>query len=1121
MSDAPQAVHALVSEIKRRWRRRALLRGAALSLLTLLSVTLVLVLLRVAGLPGTALTAGGVLGGLAVLAVAGWFVVRPGLRRISDRQVALFVEERVPELEDRLNSAVELGTAGDRAADHSALIDRLMDDAARQVTSIPTGALMDRWQVRRLFYGAAALLGVVLLVSYASLDALRTPAPGGALTRVALQPPSLTVTPGDKEIEQGATQEITVSVRETAGPDVMLHYRQDEGDWQKIALQKALGEDVYRHTLQRVQQPVQYFARRGDVRSETYALSLYEFPSVRRVDLTYTYPEYTGRPPRREDSTRAIRGLKGSTVTLDIQTSGAVERAEMIVEGDERVALEPAGDGRFRGRMTLREPGAYTLRLTDEAGKHNTFAQAYEITPLEDERPRLTITAPRRDVRPNAVEEVFVAAEARDDFGLKDVRLKYAVNGAEEQAVRLMEEGATRPSEVAGQHRFFLEELDLVPGDVISYYVEASDHAPGATPEATDMYFIEVRPFDLRFVQENNAGGQQGGGRRGGTVASQQQIITATWKLRRQQGELSEAAFEKSRQALTQTQANLKTNIEERLSNTAFSAELRTDEKSQKVVDLLRAATTHMEDALEDLKAGQLDEALGPERKALGELLKADALNEERKVAMQRQQSGGGGGSATEQRMTELMDLELDVSKDKYETQQQASAQPGGGAADEALQRVQELARKQEELMQQREETALRGEDKKRRIEHLQREQDQLKQQAENLARAMRQQSSRQQSSRQQPGRQQSSQGQQQAQQQQEQAQQRLQRASEQMRQAQQALRQGNEQQAQARQQQALRELGRLEEDLQRTQKGPLRQQLDDLAREAQQLSAQERQLRQSLEEAARAEGGQEAAARERTLEQLKAKRQEQIERLQQLKEGAQAAADDARQKEPELASATRETVERIEQENLEQQMQASQRALREGQLDRARQQGEATAAGAERVDEQMQQLKRRLPVTEEEQLAQSLQEVRALKKKLQDLQAQASSSQQQQQQGGRSSQSTDAVPPVQRQMEQAQEALRRMEQALGGNRQAQRQARELQKALRADHTGERIEGEGADTFFEDEVFERLSALEMELSRQLDRTVLEQKVYGPRQEDVPLAYRELVEQYYESLAESP
>ena len=47
---------------------------------------------------------------LAIAGVFGWFLVRPLLRRVEDVRVARYIEERHPALQDRLVSAVELGS---------------------------------------------------------------------------------------------------------------------------------------------------------------------------------------------------------------------------------------------------------------------------------------------------------------------------------------------------------------------------------------------------------------------------------------------------------------------------------------------------------------------------------------------------------------------------------------------------------------------------------------------------------------------------------------------------------------------------------------------------------------------------------------------------------------------------------------------------------------------------------------------------------------------------------------------------------------------------------------------------------------------------------------------------
>ena len=62
----------------------------------------------------------------------------------------------------------------------------------------------------------------------------------------------------------------------------------------------------------------------------------------------------------------------------------------------------------------------------------------------------------------------------------------------------------------------------------------------------------------------------------------------------------------------------------------------------QEIVGHLRDAVSAMDEAIADLEDGDLQEALGPERRALNALLKADALNRERDVTMQQPGQQGG-----------------------------------------------------------------------------------------------------------------------------------------------------------------------------------------------------------------------------------------------------------------------------------------------------------------------------------------------------------------------------------------------------------------------------------------------------------------------------------------------
>src|SRR5260370_22376671 len=65
---------------------------------------------------------------------------------------------------------------------------------------------------------------------------------------------------------------------------------------------------------------------------------------------------------------------------------------------------------------------------------------------------------------------------------------------------------------------------------------------------------------------------------------------------------------------------------------------------------------------------------------------------------------GGGGGGARQsaEDLADLFELELDQNKNQYETLQRGEVNKSSQAVDEALQKLKELAERQQKLMQRR-----------------------------------------------------------------------------------------------------------------------------------------------------------------------------------------------------------------------------------------------------------------------------------------------------------------------------------------------------------------------------------------------------------------------------------
>jgi archaellum component FlaC len=328
----------------------------------------------------------------------------------------------------------------------------------------------------------------------------------------------------------------------------------------------------------------------------------------------------------------------------------------------------------------------------------------------------------------------------------------------------------------------------------------------------------------------------------------------------------------------------------------------------------MTSASVAMGEAVASLEKLKTSEALPAEMEALNHLLKAQADVKERQVTRQQAGSGGGANRAA-QDMSSLFDRELQRQQQtNYETPT-TTERRGDDAS--TLDKIKELARRQDELNARQQALARAGvsaEETRRELERLTREQSELRQRAEELAREM----SRQDGSGQpdQQSRSQAQQGQQSGQQagqrssgQQSQGQQgqgqqsqgnspgrsggqgnsqqgqqaaQLRAASEEMRNAASGLQRQNAGEAAARGARALARLRDLERSLERGAPDERRRALGDLQMEARQLSDAERQIGRELE------GGRGDADAGR---RLAGEQQRLADRVRRLEEGLERQA--------------------------------------------------------------------------------------------------------------------------------------------------------------------------------------------------------------------------------------
>ena len=451
--------------------------------------------------------------GLALLAGSGamlWRQLIAPLRQpLGTTFLAARIERRFPGLHSRVLSAVEfLQHKLDAKSGSPELQRAVVGQALRDLETIEPGDIVETKAVHRVTIAGSILLAIVATVvalhpleAATSVQRLMFPFANVPwprqfelrLVRSDLSP----VTPVPDQpllIARGDTLELYVISQRGRLPErVWFEHRLGHA---AEPTREALRQTTIRDNKGRSREaaaiswiatrgPLEFRATGGDDDLMPFVhVEVVEPPTLAALQVNVTPPKYSGRPAEQlPPGVGHVQGLLGTKIELTGQADKPLKSAHLRIGDKPSVPLAIGPDGQsFAASFAITEPGvtAYWFELTDTAGFTDREAPRYELRGLADLVPEVVIESPVADIQLAPDAELTVKVLAKDDLGLREVRLVYQLNDeATPKSIALHSvsttEGAPPVNSLAPEYVWKLAELELQPGGRIVFRAEATD----------------------------------------------------------------------------------------------------------------------------------------------------------------------------------------------------------------------------------------------------------------------------------------------------------------------------------------------------------------------------------------------------------------------------------------------------------------------------------------------------------------------------------------------------------------------------------------------------------------------------------------------------------------------
>jgi len=559
----------------------------------------------------------------------GYWMGVPGVRyfrlgkRISHEQAAQIIGDHFSDVRDRLLNILQLKNQAD-SAEEKDLILASINQKSESIKLVPFKNAIDLTTNRKYLKYALPPLLLLLLILVLSPGFIQDSTNRLIHTNEEFERPApFRFVIDEKELSVVQFDDFPLQVR-VEGSEMPDQVFIEVDNYQYRMVKES--QDVFSYRFSNVQKDVHFHLHSGRVESKPYTLGVLKKPGIAGFDVELDFPAYTGRKDELRSNLGDMVVPVGTQVKWFFQVENTDELTARFSSDQKIVPLKRASEKEFSLQRTALRDELYKLFISNQY-LPNADSIGYSISVIPDEYPAISV---EKFVDSLQNKLFYFVGEASDDYGLLSLSFNYRIARHKGEQEQLQSVKLRQPQGKAIQYSFSwdLENIDLRPGDQVTYYFEVFDNdgINGSKSSRTNL-MVFAMPTIEEFEKMTTQNNEEIKDRLLKAIKESRKIQSEMKDLREKLLQERDLDWQKRKELerLLERQKELQQEIEQ--AKQAFEENLKTQDEIQKASEEIQEKQEQLKELFEEALSEEMQELMEKIEELMKELEKEGALD--------------------------------------------------------------------------------------------------------------------------------------------------------------------------------------------------------------------------------------------------------------------------------------------------------------------------------------------------------------------------------------------------------------------------------------------------------------------------------------------------------------